>query len=115
MLKRCLVCESRAILPREAAMGIVLLLGLAEGWARANYIHHKPTMVHTNSPLSHWFGMLLSGLASMAPGYRCALQVAADVGRYQFGSFDYLCLRCRATFDTAQDPTSGSNTPPTDD
>jgi len=115
MLRRCLICESRAILPREAAMGIVLLLGLAEGWVRANHIQHKPTTVQTSSPLSPWYGMLLSGLASMAPSYRYALQVAAGVNRYQFGSFNCLCLLCGATFDTAQVPSSGSNTPPTDD
>ena len=115
MLRRCLISESRAILPREAAMGIVLLLGLAEGWVRSNHINHKPTKFRPSSPLSPWYRMLLSGLASMASSYHCALQVAADVGRYQFGSFNCLCLRCSAIFDTAQDPTSGSNTPLTDD
>jgi uncharacterized membrane protein len=89
MLKRCLVCESRAILPREAAMCIVVLLGLAEDWVRANHIHHYGP---TQPPLTPWYGMLLSGLASMAPSYRCALQVAPDVSRYQFGSFNCLCL-----------------------
>jgi hypothetical protein len=98
-----LICESRAILTQEAAIGIVLLVGLAEGWLRASHSTRKPTPSQPPSPLAPWYSLLLSGLASVVPSYRSALQVAADITRYQFGGFNYQCLRCGATFEAAQE------------
>lgn len=116
MLRRCLICESRAILTQEAAIGIVLLLGLAEGWLRATYATRQPILPQSQSSLAPWYSLILSGLASVAPSYRSALQVAADIRRYQFGGFNCRCLLCGATFDAEEESlASGNNTPPTDD
>ncbi len=97
MMIRCLICESRAILTQEAAIGIVLLMGLAEGWLRASHPTRKPTPSQSISLFAPWYSLILSRLASVAPSYRSALQVAADITRYQFGGFNCQCLRCGAT------------------
>ena len=100
MSRRCLICESNAILTKDAAVGIVLLVGIAGGWLQAI---RKDAPSYSCSPLEHCYYLLLRGLASVVPSYRSASQVAADVTRYQFGDFDCHCLRCGAIFSETQE------------
>lgn len=101
MSRRCLICESSAILTKDAAVSIALIMGIAGGWLQAVQQVNKDTQSHTETPLEHWYNLLLGGLASVAPSYQSALRFAADVTRYQFGGFDCHCLRCGAIFNDA--------------
>ena len=93
MIRQCLICDSKAVLTLEAAKGIALLFGLPDGAVRgAQNTHESPQ----GRPV---YSSLLNGLAAIAPAYPSALQVAEDVGKYQFAGFDCLCLRCGARFD----------------
>lgn len=95
MIRQCLICDSRAVLPQEAARGIALLAGLADGALRGV----QDTNQGTQDRLG--YNSLLSGLAAIAPTYPSALQLAEDVAKYHFAGFDCLCLRCGALFDEA--------------
>ena len=95
MIRQCLICDSRAVLPQEAARGIALLAGLADGALRGV----QDTNQGTQDRLG--YNSLLSGLAAIAPTYPSALRLAEDVVKYHFAGFDCLCLRCGALFDEA--------------
>ncbi|QRY76910.1 hypothetical protein JVX91_14910 [Pseudomonas sp. PDNC002] len=102
MNRHCLICESGAILTKDAAVGIVLLVGIAGGWLQAVHQARKDAQGRTCSAIEQCYNLLLAGLASVVPSYHSALPVAADVTRYQFGSFDCHCLRCGAIFNEAE-------------
>lgn len=93
MIRQCLICDSKAVLTLEAARGIALLLGLADGAVRGAQNTQESPQGRPG------YGSLLNGLAAIAPAYPSALRVADDVGKYQFSGFDCLCLRCGALFD----------------
>ncbi|NWC81303.1 hypothetical protein HX798_13470 [Pseudomonas putida] len=104
MIRQCLICDSQAVLNLEAARGIALLFGLADGALRgAQNTHESPQ----DRPR---YNSLLNGLAAIAPAYPSALRVAEDVGKYQFAGFDCLCLRCGALFD--EDAAEQASLPP---
>ncbi len=105
MSRRCLICESSAILTKDAAVSIALLVSIAGGWLQAVHHTRKDARDHTSSPLEHYYNLLLGGLASVVPSYRSASQVAADITLYQFGDFNFLCLRCGARFNEEEAPT----------
>ena len=47
MNRRCLICESDAILTKDAAVGIVLLVGIAGGWLRDVHQARQEARSHT--------------------------------------------------------------------
>lgn len=102
MSRRCLICESGAILTKDAAVGIVLMVGIASGWLQAVHNVRQKVRSHTHSPLKYRYNLLLAGLASVAPSYHSALPAAADVSKYQFGDFNCHCLRCGAVFNATE-------------
>ncbi|EPX3037001.1 hypothetical protein IPC234_19775 [Pseudomonas aeruginosa] len=89
---RCLICESKAILTRDVAKGIALLVSLADSALQ------RAQDANTGTPIlgSH---SLINGLAALAHAHPQALCVAEDVAKYHFGEFRYLCLRCGSLFD----------------
>lgn len=91
MNRQCLICESRAVLTRDAAKGLTLLAGLLNGVIKGAQRPHEGSG-HVD---------LLSGLAAVTPAYPEARKAAEDVVRFHFAGFDCLCLRCGALFDEA--------------
>lgn len=92
MTRRCLICDSKAILTQDAAKGIALLVSLAnsalQGAQAAN--------ASTSAQGSH---SLINGLAAIPHAHPQAARVAEDVAKYHFAGFGCLCLRCGALFD----------------
>jgi hypothetical protein len=81
-----LICDSKAVLVREAAKGIALLVCLADSALR----EAQKANEDSQAPDSH---LLINGLAAITPAYPSALQVAEDVAKYHFAGFNCLCLR----------------------
>lgn len=81
MLRYCLICDSKAVLTREAAKGITLLLGLADSALR----EAQKSNENTSAPGSH---LLINGLAAITAAYQSALRVAEDVAKYHFAGFN---------------------------
>ena len=88
MSRYCLICESRAVITREAAKGLALLLGLVDGAIQGV----------RRAPIDGSHDVLTNGLTEILPSYPSALRAAEDVGRFHFAGFDCLCLRCGARF-----------------
>ncbi|HHG5534356.1 TPA: hypothetical protein ACPWRH_002620 [Pseudomonas aeruginosa] len=97
MNRQCLICESSAVLTRNAAEGLTLLIGLFNGVIKGAQQAHEGSY-HT---------ALLSGLAAIAPAYPAAQKAAEDVVRFHFARSDCLCLRCGAVFDESSLITEG--------
>lgn len=88
MNRHCLMCESKAVITREAAKGLALLLELVDGAIQGA----------RSAPIEGSQEAFTNGLAEIIPSYPSALRVAEDVGRFHFAGFDCLCLRCGARF-----------------
>lgn len=88
MSRYCLICESRAVITREAAKGLALLIGLVDSAIQGA---QRAQAENSHDALTNW-------LAEIIPSYPSALRVAEDVGRFHFAGFDCLCLRCGARF-----------------
>ncbi|MGV6476503.1 hypothetical protein [Azotobacter vinelandii] len=97
MKRQCLICDSSAVLTRDAAKGLSLLAGLFNGAIKGA---QRP---HGESGQAD----LLSGLAAVAPAYPEARNAAEDVVRFHFAGFDCLCLRCGALFDETAESKEG--------
>lgn len=95
MNRQCLICDSSAVLTREAAKGLTLLVGLLDSAIKGAQCQRG---CHTD---------LLSGLAAVAPAYPETQKAAEDVARFHFAGFDCLCLRCGALFDETAENEEG--------
>ena len=91
MNRQCLICDSSAVLTRDTAKGLTVLIGLLNGAIEGAQRPHER---------SGQFA-LLSGLAAVVPAYPAARKEADEVVRFHFADFDSLCLRCGALFNEA--------------
>lgn len=97
MNRQCLICDSSAVLTRDAAKGLTLLAGLLNSAIKGAQ-HQQEGGYHAD---------LLDGLAAIAPAYPEARKAAEDVARFHFAGFDCLCLRCGALFDETAESKEG--------
>ena len=86
-----LICEPSAVLTRDAAKGLTLLIGLFIGAIEGAQRPHERSGQYA----------LLSGLAAVVPAYPAAKKEADEVVRFHFADFDSLCRRCGALFNEA--------------
>jgi hypothetical protein len=101
---RCLICESRAVLSKEAANTAVLLIGTIDNFllgVRQVYIQDSgiDSEIKHESLLMQLLDLIGESVSSATSGYTAMAAFTRDVQRYQFGHYDYLCLRCGAKFD----------------
>lgn len=89
MNRQCLICASSAVLTRDAAKGLTLIVGLL----------HSAIKSAQRPDEGSGHADFLSGMASIAPAYPKARKAAEDVVRFHFAGFNCLCLRCGALFD----------------
>jgi len=91
MNRQCLICDSSAVLTRDAAKRLTVLMGLLNG-----------AIEGAQRPLERiGQSALLSGLTAVVPAYPAARKEADEVVRFHFADFDSLCLRCGALFNEA--------------
>lgn len=102
MSRHCLICDSSAVLPKDAALGITLLIGILDGVLHGIRQPGMPTPTLDSPPgsaLGELFEATLGGAAGALTGHQLGLQGSQDVAKFWFGSHNCLCLRCGATFD----------------
>ncbi|WP_413703954.1 hypothetical protein [Pseudomonas sp. Pseusp16] len=104
MSPRCLICDSKAVLSKEAANAAVLLIGTIDSFLLGvSQVHPQDSAIDSNtkheSLLVQLLDLLGESLSSANSGYVAMTAFAKDVQQYQFGQFNYLCLRCGARFD----------------
>jgi len=88
MNRQRLICDSSAVLTRDAAKGLTLLIGLLNCAIEGAQSPHKGIGQSA----------LLSGLTAIVYAYPAARKEAHEVVRFHFANFDSLCLRCGALF-----------------
>lgn len=108
MPPRCLICDSKAVLSKEAANAAVLLIGTIDSFLLSvNQLHLQDSAIDSNtkheSLLVQLLDLLGESLSSASSGYVAMTAFARDVQQYQFGHYNYLCLRCGARFDQNTD------------
>jgi hypothetical protein len=98
-------------MPKDAAVGIALLVGMLDGvlhGLRRPGVPIPAADVRPGSALGELFDITLCGAAGALAGRQVGLEVSQDVAKFWFGSHNCLCLRCGATFDEqAEERVSG--------
>lgn len=107
MSPRCLICDSKAIVSADAAKAAVMVIGTIDSFlfgvrqARTRSLRINPDAEH-ESPLVHLFALVTKGVSTATSCYPAVAAFAGDMLRYQFSSYDRLCLRCGAKFDQSR-------------
>ncbi|WP_137819617.1 hypothetical protein [Pseudomonas sp. 2FG] len=113
MSRHCLICDSIAVLPKDAALGIALLIGVLDGVLHGIRQPGMPTPTTDSGPgsaLGELFEATLCGAAGALAGNQVGLLVSQDVAKFWFGSHNCLCLRCGATFNEQPEERSSGDT-----
>lgn len=98
----CLLCDSGAVLDKDAALGAALLINMASGLLEgcqpaATQLQQGSTQTSDNAPVSN--ALLLNALRNVFKRAQLNTQLLNDISKYQFSGFNRLCLRCGARFD----------------
>lgn len=91
MTMTCQLCDSKAVVDKSAALGGALLVHLI-----MQLLNAGPTETASPHPQEH----LLQALRRAFDAAQNSRAVLDDIARFQFGEFDWLCMRCGARFDT---------------
>ncbi len=94
MSKQCLICDSPAILSRQAAVGIFLLIGLTNSALKS---------AQNTNETRRGLIWLLGAAAGIAPAYPEALRNAERVTKAHLSRFGHVCLECGALFGSAEE------------
>lgn len=103
MSTHCLICDSTAVISKDAAKAIALLICTLNGFLRAAQqpCHSQPKPPMCDSPVEQAFNLMLDGVAGAVNSWTDSQAFIRDVQRYQFMDYDCLCLRCGAKFDAS--------------
>ena len=108
MSSRCLICNSSAVMSKDAAKAIALLICTLNGFIRAAQQARAPGQARDAqepcNPMEYAFSLMIDGVAGAVTSWRDSQAFIHDVQRYQFMEYDCLCLRCGAKFDELADP-----------
>jgi len=104
MTPSCLICDSKAVLSKEAANAAVLLIGTIDSFLLGVRQVHTQGLdsapdIRPESLLVQLLDLIGDSVSSATSGYTAMTAFAKDVQKYQFGHYDNLCLRCGARFD----------------
>ena len=91
MTMTCQLCDSKAVVDKSAALGGALLVHLI-----TQLLNAGPTETASPHPQEH----LLQALRRAFDAAQNSRALLDDIARFQFGEFDWLCMRCGARFDT---------------
>lgn len=95
----CLICDSTAVVSKEATTTLVILIGTLKSFLLG--VNEVPFCSPESEPQSHLTQVLArisNGVSCATSGYMATLAFAQDVQKFQFSHHDCLCLRCGALF-----------------
>jgi len=105
MPPHCLICNSKAVLSKEAANAAVMLIGTIDSFLLSvRQAHTQGQETQPESLLVQLLDLIGESVSSATSGYTAMTAFARDVQKYQFGDYDCLCLRCGARFDQNLEP-----------
>lgn len=95
----CLICNSSAVLSRDAASAIALMLGIAESFIKGAQRDTVSASSAGTPPLVQGVNMLIGGASAVSSDWDAINTWIQNMQRYQFMGYTNLCLRCGALFD----------------
>lgn len=98
----CLICNSSAVLTRDAASAIACVLGMAESVIKGAQRVAISASSADAQPLAQALNMITGGISAISSDWEGINTWIQDMQRYQFMGHRCLCLRCGALFDTPQ-------------
>ncbi|MEA9978575.1 MULTISPECIES: hypothetical protein [unclassified Pseudomonas] len=103
MPPHCLICNSKALLSKEATNAAVMLIGTIDNFLLGVRQAHTQSLetdpeTRPESLLAQLLDLIGESVSSATSGYTAMTSFARDVQKYQFGHYDCLCLRCGARF-----------------
>ncbi len=110
MAEYCLICNSTAVISKDAITTVVLLTGTLESFLLGmKDAQTDQPEAEQNSFLRQALARIRQGVSRATSDYLATMVFAQDMQKYQFRHYDYLCLRCGALFD--QGASSGGLAP----
>ena len=101
---QCIVCNSTAVIHKDAATTMAVLVSIISGaiqGAATSTVADQPAQV--SGPHGRIFGQLLAvtraGLAGAAAGDVTGTELSHSIEKYWFSQVDCLCLSCGFYFD----------------
>jgi hypothetical protein len=101
---QCIVCNSTAVIHKDAAATMAVLVNIISGaiqGASTSTIADQPTQA--SGPHGRILGQLLAviraGLSGAAAGDASGTELSHSIGKYWFSHADCLCLSCGFYFD----------------
>lgn len=98
----CLICNSSAVLTRDAASAIARMLGMAESVIKGAQRVAVSASSADVQPLAQALNMITGGISAISSDWEGINTWIQDMQRYQFMGHTCLCLRCGALFDAPQ-------------
>lgn len=95
----CLICNSSAVLTRDAASAIARMLGIAESFIKGAQQAAVSPSPADSQPLAQVLNMITGGTSAISSDWEGIDTWIQDMQRYQFMGYTNLCLRCGALFD----------------
>lgn len=103
MTTRCLICNSSAVLSKEAGQAIAGLIGsldsFLKGYQQSASGKALVPDAQDRGPLEKAFNRMLDGVAAAHSNWSTTQAFIKDIRRHQFMEYDCLCLRCGAKYD----------------
>ena len=101
---QCIVCNSTAVIHKDAATTMAVLVSIISGaiqGAATSTVTDQPTP--TSGPhgriLSQLLAVIRAGLAGAATGDMTGTELSHSIEKYWFSQVDCLCLSCGFYFD----------------
>ncbi len=98
----CLICNSSAVLTRDAASAIARTLGIAESFIKGTQRATVSASPAAPQPLAQVLNMITDGTSAVSSEWEGINTWIQDMQKYQFMGHTCLCLRCGALFDAPQ-------------
>ncbi|MFL1553631.1 hypothetical protein ACI77I_31995 [Pseudomonas sp. D47] len=100
MNQRCLICDSTAVMSKDVATSVVMLIGTLESFLLgATQVQVPLPQNEQHSSLAQMLTRISKGVSRATSGHIATQAFANDVRTYQFSHHDWICLRCGALFD----------------
>lgn len=98
----CLICNSSAVLTRDAASTIARMLRITESFIKGAQQAAVSASSAASQPLAQVLNMITGGTSAVSSDWESINTWIQDMQRYQFMGYTNLCLRCGALFDAPQ-------------